>query len=228
MTYRRYAIYYVPAGGALARFGSAWLGWDMATGTARAAPDVPGLAEPAHGLTEAPRRYGFHATLKPPFRLADGQSVEALAGAVETLSLRLPPARSDGLEVSRLGRFVALTPTGETGDLVELAAGTVDALDSFRAPLTPAELDRYRARTLSARQAELLDRWGYPFVMDQYRFHLTLSSRLPVARAKALQATLTEHLAPLLPSPFILDALTLVGEDDAGMFHMISRHPLRG
>ena len=228
MTYRRYAIYYTPRQSALARFGAAWLGWDVMTGTARAAPGVPGLAEPAHSLTETPRRYGFHATIKPPFRLAEGQTGETLAEALETLTRRLPPADADALEVTRLGRFVALTAAGETDGIAELAASTVEALDRFRAPLRQDERDRYGARALSARQQELVERWGYPYVMDQFRFHITLSSRLPAARARALEATLAAHLDPILPAPFTLDALTLAGEDAAGMFRAISTHHLRG
>jgi putative phosphonate metabolism protein len=228
MSYQRYAIYYTPQSGALARFGAAWLGWDMTTGTARAAPDVPGLEDPAHTLTETPRRYGFHATLKPPFRLAEGQTASALTDAVEALAKRLPPAHADALAVTRLGRFVALTVEGDSDEITACAASVVDALDCFRAPLTQADLERYGARPLSDRQRELLQHWGYPYVMEQFRFHMTLSSRLPVAKTRALQAALSSYLADMLPTPFTLDALTLAGEDTAGMFHTLSRHRLGG
>ncbi|SMC64358.1 DUF1045 domain-containing protein [Primorskyibacter flagellatus] len=228
MTYRRYAIYYTPQESALARFGAAWLGWDMLTGMACTAPVVNGLHAPAHSLTETPRRYGFHATIKPPFRLADEQSATTLAAALETLSVRLPPAFADSLKITRLGRLVALTPARETTAIANLAARTVEALDVFRAPLSQADLDRYGSHPLSDRQKQMLQRWGYPYVMDQFRLHLTLSSKLPVAQARMLEATLADHLTPILPTPFALDALTLAGEDADGMFHAISTHQLRG
>lgn len=228
MTYRRYAIYYTPQESALARFGAAWLGWDMLTGMVRAAPEVKGLPAPAHNLTEAPRRYGFHATIKPPFRLADGHTANMLAEALEALTMRLPHARADALAVTRLGRFLALTLTGETTAITEVAARTVEALDAYRPPPSQIDLDRYRSRALSDRQRHMLERWGYPYVMDQFRFHMTLSSKLPVGQARALEASLAARLAPILPAPFTVDALTLAGEDADGMFHAISTHQLRG
>ena len=78
MSFTRYAIYYLPPAGALADFGARWLGWDVRRGAAAVQLDLPGLRD----ATEAPRKYGFHGTLKPPFRLAEGQ--ERLIDALES------------------------------------------------------------------------------------------------------------------------------------------------
>ena len=122
MEYRRYAVYYTPADGPLARFGAKWLGWDIATGREVERTEPAGLPAPLDAITEAPRRYGFHATLKPPFRLAPGQSVQALDTALARLSGQMPPLPLDGLGLASLGGFLALVPQGETAPLGGLAA----------------------------------------------------------------------------------------------------------
>ncbi|MBL8562189.1 MAG: DUF1045 domain-containing protein, partial [Gemmobacter sp.] len=121
---KRYAIYYAPAPGAFAQAGAAWLGWDAASGQAVAQPD-PGL----EAVTVAPRKYGFHGTLKPPFRLAEGQDVTALQAAVAALAGRLAPVSLPGLRLRDLDGFLALTPEGDTRDLQALAAEVVTALE---------------------------------------------------------------------------------------------------
>ncbi len=227
MDHHRYAIYHTPAG-ALARFGADWLGWDIATGRTTTPPDIPGLPAPWDEITRTPRRYGFHATIKPPFRLAPGQSAASLLAAFRDTCAALPPVTLDGFELAQLGRFLALVPTGDTAALDTLAAHVVRRLDAFRAPLTEAELARRRASPLTPRQDALLLRWGYPYVMDQFRCHLTLSGKLPKAQATALHATLAPVLAPLLPRPCRIDTLSLCGEDAEGRFHLVHRATLSG
>ncbi|WP_025053917.1 DUF1045 domain-containing protein, partial [Sulfitobacter noctilucicola] len=121
MSYSRYAIYYMPPAGNMAEAGAAWLGWDAAQGREVAQPDVEGLPD----VTAAPRKYGFHGTLKPPFVLRDGRTVDELQDAVSQLAAILPPARCDGLALSRLGRFLALTPVGDTQKLRQVASACV-------------------------------------------------------------------------------------------------------
>lgn len=226
-TATRYAIYYTPPPGALAAFGAAWLGWDVAAGAPVAQPPVPGLARPLGEITATPRRYGFHATLKPPFRLAEGRRPAELAEAAERLAGRLAPVGTTGLQLSGLGRFLALVPAGDAAPLGALAAEVVAALDGFRAPMGEAERAR-RGAGLSPRQAALLERWGYPWVMEEFRFHLTLTGPLEPAEAAAVRAALVPGLAPCLPRPFRLDALSLVAEGGDGSFRLLHRYPLCG
>ncbi|GHE01200.1 phosphonate metabolism protein [Defluviimonas sp. 20V17] len=226
--YARYAIYYTPPPGALADFGARWLGWDAARGRARAHFDLPALPRPVADLTAAPRKYGFHGTLKPPFRLAPGQSRATLDTALEDLAARLAPVTLAGLRLARLGGFLALVPEGEAAALAALAAEVVARLDAFRAPPTRDELQRRRAAGLSPAQEANLLRWGYPYVMEEFRFHLTLTGALPPEAAEATRAALAPVLAPLQPRPFVLDALSLCGEDGAGRFHLLHRVPLSG
>ena len=227
MEFRRYAIYYTPPQGALAEFGAGWLGWDAATGAEVAHPQVPGLdkAEIA-GVTRTPRKYGFHGTLKAPFRLADGTTENALAGALERLAGSLSPVMLEALVPARLGGFLALVPDGDASALGDCAARIVHDLDPFRAPSTEADLARRRKAGLSERQEANLLAWGYPYVMEDFRFHMTLTGRLDDATRERVAETLNRVLPPLLPRPFPIDAITLSGEDADGWFHALHRYTL--
>ena len=228
MTYHRYAIYVTPRPGPLAGFGAAWLGWDLVAGAPCPHPDLPGLPRPVAEITATPRKYGFHGTIKPPFRLAAGCDAAALAEDLAAFCAGTAPVVLAGLELRRLGRFLALCPVGETAALEALAAAAVARFDRFRAPPEPAELARRRAQRLTARQEALLQRWGYPHVMEEFRFHMTLTGLLPPADLAAVEAALAPRLALLLPAPFTVEALTLLGEDGEGRFHQIARVPLAG
>lgn len=225
MTFQRYAIYFLPpASEAWAGFGASWLGWDVETGQDLAHPDSTGLDVAA--LTATPRKYGLHATMKPPFRLAKGQDLDALDKACAALATSRPAVALDGLEIARLGRFLALRPLGELSELNALAAACVTELDPFRAPATPQELERRRAARLNPAQDAHLTRWGYPYVLDQFRFHITLTGRLDEDRLVQAQRLLQDRLGPLLPVPFTLAELALVGEAGDGRFHLIHRYTL--
>ena len=218
--YTRYAIYYAPRPGDFATRANLWL--------SDAAPHLPGLPRPPADLTAAPRRYGFHGTIKAPFRLAEGVTEQHLRDDLATLAARLAPVRLPGLRLEQVKGFLALLPEGDATELLALGAEVVSRLDPLRAPLTEAEIARRRPDRLTARQRELLTRWGYPHVMEEFRFHLTLTDDLPPDVAEATAATLTPWFADVLPRPFDIADLCLFGEDAAGRFHLLHRYPLTG
>lgn len=219
---KRYAIYYTPRAGALAAAASAWLGWDLQTGrsTASALPDT--LA----ALTAEPRKYGFHGTIKAPFRLGEGVRLADLQHGVKTLAKQRAPVSMPGLELINLHGFLALVPQGDPADLLDLGAEVVRFLDPYRAALTQAEYARRRPDQLTDRQRELLDTYGYPYVLEEFRFHLTLSGPLTEAEAKVLTPAAHAHFAALIAQPFLLQDLCLCGEDQTGRFHLLNRYPL--
>ena len=226
-TYHRYGVYYAPpAGSALARFGAAWLGWDAEAAREVAHPEVPGLDVAT--LTATPRKYGFHATLKPPFRLAEGQDATVLADAVAHLAGRLAPVEVPPLALRRLGRFLALVPSHPSPDLARLAAACVTKLDRFRAPADAPELARRRRAGLTPHQERNLLAWGYPYVLDDFRFHLTLSGALTEDTARAAQAVLAPLTAPFCDAPLVVREICLFGERTDGRFHLVHRYPLTG
>jgi putative phosphonate metabolism protein len=226
MDFTRYAVYFTPPPGDLADFGAAWLGWDGVRGQAVAHPEVPGLPAPVAEITETPRKYGLHATIKPPFHLAEGQGEAALVDAFARFCAGQAPVTLEGLQIAALGRFLALVPMGDQAGLNDLAARAVAAFEPFRAPLTEAQLARRRAGGLTPEQDALLLRWGYPYVMQAFRFHITLTGKRPKAELAGVKAALEARLGPLVLRPFVIDALSLVGEDRQGRFHLIHRHTL--
>jgi len=208
----RYAIYFTPRETTnLWRAGCRWLGRDPCAGTRLAQPEVEGWsAERISEITAAPRLYGFHATLKAPFALAEGRSAGTLADAVEKLAARSQAFALPQLTLAILDGFLALQPlAGSTAKLGELADACVIELDAFRKAPSVAELARRRAAGLSARQEQLLVQFGYPFVLDQFRFHMTLTERLPRADAIRLTPWLTQYFTTALASPPRCDAICL-------------------
>ena len=226
--YSRYAIYYAPPEGGFATATAAWLGWDAAMGRPVPHPVLDGLPAPVADLTRAPRKYGFHGTIKAPFRLAHGVTEDRLRAEVTALASRLPVAIARGLTLLRLKGFLALVPDGNETDILALGAEVVSALDPLRANLTAEEIARRRPDRLTPRQRHLLDLWGYPYVMEEFRFHLTLTDDLPEDRAEAVARILGSWLAPHLPQPFTIADLCLFGQDAQGRFHLVSRHALSG
>lgn len=220
--FKRYGIYVVPEGAFFAEV-SSWLGWDAVAGRDVPQPDI---SLDANALTATPRKYGFHGTIKPPFALADGCSAAGLAAALDAFCATQAPVVVPTLEVRRLGGFVAIVPVEPSAALAELAGDTVTALDPFRAPASDSELARRRMAGLSDRQEALLQRWGYPYVMEEFRFHMTLTGRTP--DADTVRDALAGHFAPVLPRPFEIDTLALMGEAENGHFHLIHRYNLSG
>lgn len=221
---KRFAIYYAPEPGAFADAAAAWLGWDLAFGQFVPQPTLA-LPRSLAEVTAEPRKYGFHATLKPPFRLAEGVSFADLTQATAELAQSLAPLTLPGLQMVNLDGFLALTPTGDETALQAFAAQIVQQLDPLRASLTPAEIARRRPERLTQRQRELLATYGYPYVLEQFRFHLTLSG--PLAQDETAIATAAaRHFAGLIPQPFVIAEICLCGEDAMGQFHLLHRYAL--
>lgn len=213
----RYAIYWAPPPGTqLADVAARWLGYDPRTGAVLRQPALPGLSpEIAAAITEGPRHYGFHATLKPPFELADEAIERDLLEAVERLAAALRVARMPPLVVAAIDGFLALVPAYPWHDLPAVAEACVRDLDRFRRPLSAAALARRRRAPLTERQARYLAEWGYPFVLDEFRFHLTLTERLSPELIRVVRPALEQMMAPASVSPLALDHLVVFREEEA-------------
>jgi hypothetical protein len=225
--FTRFAIYYAPRPGVFAKATASLLGWDPTTGQTVDHADLPDLPADLANLTSEPRKYGLHGTLRAPFRPAPGVDLRVVQAAVRTLARSLAPVVCDGLRLVNLHGFLALVPTASPA-LQDLAATIVRDTNPLRAPLTVAEIARRKPDTLTDRQRQLLDEWGYPHVMDAFHFHLTLTNRLPATRVDSVAQALTRFLDPVLPTPFVIDDLCLFAEDAAGKFHLLDRVPLTG
>jgi hypothetical protein len=231
----RYAIYLAPPPhDPLWQFGSAVLGYDAATGE-----DVTGFllagmdAETWRENSLSARDYGFHATLKAPFRLSPGTSIDHLVTAIEELASSVASVPLGSLAIKVLGGnneggFLALAPQSQPPSLFDLERTVVTKLDTFRAPLSPSEIARRKPESLTARQRDYLERFGYPYVLEEFRLHFTLSDRL--ADAAAMATEMEQRLINQIGLPaFSADALVLFEQASAtSRFRIKGRFALTG
>ena len=225
----RYAIYYAEApGSALDRFGAGLLGHDAFNGEALPFPDGIEQAIPDwRAITGDPRKYGFHATLKAPMTLADGKTEAELLAACESFARSPRAIPVIGPVVNEIGDFIAVVPSQRSAELEQLAAEAVTAFDGFRAALTPADRARRKPERLTAGQRDYLDRWGYPYVMEEFRFHMTLTGRLPDGRRGAVLAELRRRFATLGLETLAIDAIAVFRQPDAkSQFRIVQRFEL--
>ncbi len=222
----RVGVYYAPEpDDPLADLGAAWLGRDAESGAPRTQPPVAAIAE----LTAEPRVYGFHATLKPPLRLADGTDWAGLRGAARTLAAGVAPFDLPPLAVADVHGFLALRETAPCPALQALADLCVAALDPFRAPPNGDELARRRRASLSPAAEAMLLRWGYPYVFGTWFFHLTLTRRLSPEERATIAPRAAAWFAPALARPRQVRAICLFTQAAAGApFLLAERLPLRG
>jgi putative phosphonate metabolism protein len=222
----RVAVYYAPRpDDPLFVQGTTWLGRNPENGAVVTQPDVAGIAE----VTAEPRVYGFHATLKPPMRLHPGRRWEDVVLAARALAERIVPFDLPALSVQDLAGFVALRECVASAPLQALADACVEYLDPFRAPSSDAELARRRRADLTPRQDEMLLRWGYPYVFDDWVFHMTLTRKLSAAEKLVLMPTAEAHFTAATRVPRrVNDICLFVQPAPRTQFIMKQRLLLRG
>jgi putative phosphonate metabolism protein len=221
----RYAVYYTPApDDPLTRRAAGWLGRDAFTGEPVARPALRGLdGLDLDALTASPRGYGFHATLKAPFELAPGRSEAELLAAAEGFAAHQAPFVAP-LAVASLGRFIALRLAANSPGMQALHGACVRDFDPFRAPLSDYDLARRRKARLTPEQDERLFSWGYPYVFEDFRFHMTLTDAIgaPPIADRLVQA-LKAHFADLEGPHRFASVALFKQEDRAGPFRAVAR-----
>jgi putative phosphonate metabolism protein len=212
----RYAIYFAAgADSAITRFGAELLGYDVYTGDEMPFPaDASRVAPDWRDVTADPRKYGFHGTLKAPMALAPGRTEAELVAACAAFAGKARPMPSIRPVVDSISGFIAVIPTEPVGALQQLAADCVREFDDFRAPMTAEDRARRRPDKLTERQRDYLDRWGYPYVMEEFRFHMTLTGRLDAERRGPILEMLRARFAALGLETLAIDRIALFKQDD--------------
>lgn len=225
-TSARVALYYAPLpDDPLTPLSGAWLGRDPASNAPVPQPRVPGLPE----VTADPRAYGFHATLKPPMHLRAGTDWFSFVGAVRAMAADIASFELPALAVADVHGFLALRETMPSPPLQALADACVEQLDPFRSPPTEAELARRRKASLTPAQDALLVRWGYPYVFDEWFFHMTLTRRLTAAEQAVFMPAAEAWFAPALSVPRMVQDICLFTQAAPGVaFTLAERVQLRG
>jgi putative phosphonate metabolism protein len=219
----RYAIYYIAAPGSdLDRFGAQLLGYDAFRGEELPFPD--GVALDWRELTSDPRKYGFHATLKAPLALAQGRSEAELVAACEAFAKAPRPIPQIKPVVDSISGFIAVVPAQRSSELERLAADCTREFDSFREALTPEDRARRNPSALTPRQREHLDRWGYPYLMEDFRFHMTLTGRLDAERREPILTMLRERFAAIGVATLAIDRIALFRQDHTNSRFRIVNH----
>lgn len=211
----RYAVYFCPAAGsALDTLGREWL----------SAERIPGIApERLRVLTANARRYGWHATLCAPFALAEPAGYDDLHWEVADIAQRASGIELP-LQLDSLASFLALRPCGDEQNVHALAEQCVRRLNVLRAPSTETAWQQ-RAPQLDETERELFRQFGYPYVLDRYRFHMTVSAPASPAEEQAIRKWFAPRLEDGMAAG--IDALTLCRETAPGQpFERLERIPL--
>jgi hypothetical protein len=215
----RYAIYYAPeVQSEWWAAGSQWLGRCAVTGHHLQQPAIEGMAAAhLHTLTQDPRRYGWHATLKAPFVLAAGENLSSLINRLRSIAGQLPAFEMPRLQVSTEGGFLALRPASKEPLIHATAHACVTGLHALAQPLTAEDLARRRQKKLSPLQERYLQTWSYPWVLDAFEFHMSLTGPfkdMPAAELAAVQGAARLQFEALPPCRFA--HLSVFAEPHAG------------
>ena len=128
------------------------------------------------------------------------------------------------MKIARIGRFFALVPARPSLEIDALACKTVMAFERFRAPLSEADIARRQPGSLTIAQLRNLHRWGYPHVLDTFRFHMTLTGPVPESDRATVEHALQEWFAPVIDLPMNLGSLSLMREAEPGAPFRVHEH----
>lgn len=213
-SFTRYAIYFTPEPGtALAAFGRSWFGRANDGATLQAFSDSGFAGTGFAKIPSVPGRYtGLYAQFKAPFSLRDGVGIDAVKQRLIRFAARRKPAETGPLTLAREGRFLVLRPVEPTPLLEWLATQCVAAFEDFAAPLGAAERTAYASPNLSDYQRLLLESFGDPYVLSEYRFYITLTGPLDKTHLERVSQALWPVLEELCNSGVTVDGLSLFGD----------------
>lgn len=187
-------------------------------------------------VVKTPAHYGLHATLKAPFVLARAGVRPSLMRAVASIASSFTPfalpkmqlawiadhsveqkvAVQDGAESQdehEMERgFFALVPEHAGSLLPFLERACVIDLDSFRAPLSSE--DMVRRHVNSERERNYLVMWGYHRVLEDFRFHITLTGSIAdMALRERVREVLEKALVHVIDRPLCVDSIVLFRQE---------------
>ena len=223
--YKRYAIYYVPSENSeLDLFGKCWLGWDPYKGVETTKSDLSKLPsfKKFSSLVLTPKQYGFHGTIKAPFKLKNEYTYNDLENKVREISKQIHSFYFDQLIIKKLGNFIGLIPTNNL-KINAVSNKFVEELDYLRDELSESEIKKRKPHKLTSNQKQMLFKWGYPYVFDEFKFHLTLTSKLNVVEIDEVFRSLQNILKQVNLNKISFNNICIFGQKNDEKFYFVKR-----
>ena len=233
--YSRYAIYYAPPKeSSLEEFGRYWFGWD---------PLNAKLINNKHRINYLnrfgiknlinidknvliPKKYGFHGTLIPPFKLNKNYSTNTLFKKTEDIAKKFKKFKFYKFKLKKINNFYAFVQNKKNNNINKLSNRLVRELFKFRSPLTKKEIDRRNPSKLSKLQLNILYKWGYPYIMSEFNFHMTLASEVTGNKLYFELKKIEKNKEIILNEINNFDKIYIFGENQKGMFENLENFSL--
>ena len=175
---------------------------------------------------EQPAKYGFHATLKAPFRLKRNVKTKNFYDVISHIAAQHSRFKIKGLKIVYSKKFTFITSRKPNKLLRNLENDLVKHLDTFRAELNKTEIKKRIPDSLTFKQNKYLKEWGYPFVFDQFKFHMTLMNQNNNKLSNKQKLELEKLIYKISNNVIEFNEISLLGENKNGHFEEIKRFKL--
>ena len=233
--YSRYAIYYAPPKeSSLEEFGRYWFGWDPLNAKLINNKQrinylngfgIKNLKNIDKNVLIA-KKYGFHGTLIPPFKLNKNYSTNTLFKKTEEIAKKLKKFKFYKFKLKKINNFYAFVQNKKNNNINKLSNRLVRELFKFRSPLTKKEIDRRNPSKLSKLQLNILYKWGYPYLMSEFNFHMTLASEVTGNKLYLELKKIERNKEIILNEINNFDKIYIFGENQKGMFENLENFSL--
>ncbi len=233
--YSRFAIYYAPPkGSVLEEFGKYWFGWDPLVAKFINNKQrinylnrfgIKNLKSIDNNILMA-KKYGFHGTLIPPFKLNNNYNRKKLFKKIEVVAKKYKKFNFYKFKLKKIDNFYAFVQSKKNNNINKLSNRLVRELFKFRSPLTKKEIDRRNPSKLSKLQLSILYKWGYPYLMSQFNFHMTLASEVSGNKLYFELKKIEKNKEIILNETNDFDKIYIFGENQKGMFENLENFSL--
>ena len=233
--YSRYAIYYAPPKeSSLEEFGRYWFGWDPLNAKLINNKQrinylngfgIKNLKNIDKNVLIA-KKYGFHGTLIPPFKLNKNYSTNLLFKKTEDIAKKFKKFKFYKFKLKKMNNFYAFVQNKKNNNINKLSNRLVRELFKFRSPLTKKEIDRRNPSKLSKLQLNILYKWGYPYLMSEFNFHMTLASEVTGNKLYLELKKIERNKEIILNEINNFDKIYIFGENQKGMFENLENFSL--
>ena len=233
--YSRYAIYYAPPKeSSLEEFGRYWFGWDPLNAKLINNKQrinylnrfgIKNLKNIDKNVLIA-KKYGFHGTLIPPFKLNKNYSTNTLFKKTEDIAKKFKKFKFYKFKLKRINNFYAFVQNKKNSNINKISNRLVKELFKFRSPLTKKEIDKRNPSKLSKLQLNILHKWGYPYLMSEFKFHMTLASEVTGNKLYSELKKIEKKKEIILNEINDFDKIYIFGENQKGMFENLENFSL--